>query len=81
MIQASTRCFSALTRYKHINHAKIFVTIYFECSPLTIPKPSLAPTALLKPIPMANTNGTVTGPVVTPARNHNQQKRWLGVGW
>ena len=32
-----------------------------------MPKPSKAPTALPKPKPMASTNGTVTGPVVTPA--------------
>jgi hypothetical protein len=33
---------------------------------VSIPKPSGAPTALLKPMPIDSTNGTVTGPVVTP---------------
>ena len=32
-----------------------------------MPKPSVAETALPKPSPIANTKGTVTGPVVTPA--------------
>ena len=32
-----------------------------------IPNPSTADTALPKPSPIAKTNGTVTGPVVTPA--------------
>ena len=35
-----------------------------------IPKPSVAETALPKPKPIAKTNGTVTGPVVTPALSH-----------
>ena len=33
----------------------------------SIPKPSIAETALPNPNPMARTSGTVTGPVVTPA--------------
>ena len=32
-----------------------------------IPNPSIADTALPSPRPIASTNGTVTGPVVTPA--------------
>jgi len=35
-----------------------------------IPKPSSARTALEHPTPMERTNGTVTGPVVTPAESH-----------
>ena len=33
----------------------------------SIPNPSMADTALPSPSPIASTNGTVTGPVVTPA--------------
>jgi hypothetical protein len=33
---------------------------------VNMPKPSGAPTAFEKPMPMASTKGTVTGPVVTP---------------
>ena len=35
-----------------------------------MPKPSTAETALPSPNPIAKTNGTVTGPVVTPALSH-----------
>ena len=34
-----------------------------------IPKPSVEPSALPKPSPIASTKGTVTGPVVTPAES------------
>lgn len=37
---------------------------------VNIPKPSVELTAVANPIPMARTNGTVTGPVVTPALSH-----------
>lgn len=33
----------------------------------SMPNPSVADAALEKPAPMDRTNGTVTGPVVTPA--------------
>jgi hypothetical protein len=36
---------------------------------VSIPNPSGASTALLNPIPMERTKGTVTGPVVTPAES------------
>ena len=36
----------------------------------SMPNPSIADTALPNPRPMARTNGTVTGPVVTPALSH-----------
>jgi hypothetical protein len=35
----------------------------------SMPKPSSAPTAVEKPMPVESTNGTVTGPVVTPAES------------
>ena len=36
---------------------------------VSMPKPSVELTAWLKPMPMASTKGTVTGPVVTPAES------------
>jgi hypothetical protein len=35
-----------------------------------IPNPSWAFFAVEKPMPIESTNGTVTGPVVTPAESH-----------
>ncbi len=37
---------------------------------VSMPKPSAEPAAMLKPMPMESTKGTVTGPVVTPALSH-----------
>lgn len=39
---------------------------------VSIPKPSGAPTALEKPMPIDSTKGTVTGPVVTPGGSKAQ---------
>ncbi len=42
-----------------------------------MPKPSGDLAALLKPIPVDRTKGTVTGPVVTPAATIVEQKERL----
>ena len=52
-----------LDDYSHREHCNDWTNACSE----SIPNPSIADTALPSPSPIASTNGTVTGPVVTPA--------------